>query len=104
MNRRSFLAKSACLIPSTISRLSLAGALPNGAEIPVRLDFARTVATVPPDFMGLGFEISSVARPRLLNAHNSVYVQLVRTLGDRGVIRVGGNTSDYARYSATESP
>jgi hypothetical protein len=51
--------------------------------------------------MGLGYEISSVARPGLLSDQNSAYVQLVRTLGTHGVIRVGGNTSDYASYSGT---
>jgi hypothetical protein len=40
-----------------------------------------------------------VARPGLLSRTNSVYVQLVRTLGLEGVVRVGGNTADYARYS-----
>jgi hypothetical protein len=54
--------------------------------------------------MGLGYEISSVARPGLLSASNKVYVQLVRTLSARGVIRIGGNTSDFGRYSAAEAP
>jgi len=54
--------------------------------------------------MGLGYEISSVARPGLLSDQNSAYVGLVRTLGTHGVIRVGGNTSDYASYSATGFP
>src|ERR1019366_9071947 len=39
--------------------------------------------------------------PGLLSGANSVYVQLVRTLGARGVIRIGGNPSDYAPSSAT---
>jgi hypothetical protein len=39
-----------------------------------------------------------------MNGANSVYVQLVRTLGARGVIRIGGNTSDYAHYAATAPP
>jgi hypothetical protein len=60
--------------------------------------------TIAPDFMGLGYEISSVARPGLMSGANRVYVQLVRTLGARGVIRIGGNTSDYAHYSATAAP
>ena len=68
------------------------------------LDPAQTLAAIPPDFMGLGYEISSVARPGLLGAQNAVYVQLVQTLGTHGVIRVGGNTSDYAFYSATGQP
>src|SRR5262249_13278039 len=55
--------------------------------------------TVAPDFIGLGYEISSVARPGLLSPQNSAYVQYLRTLGRKGVIRVGGNTSDYASYA-----
>jgi hypothetical protein len=35
----------------------------------------------------------------LLSRANGVYVQLVRTLGVHGVIRVGGNTADYASYA-----
>ena len=65
------------------------------------LDLSRTISTIASEFMGLGYEISSVARPGLLSAQNSVYVQLCRTLGSRGIIRVGGNTSDYASYAAS---
>jgi hypothetical protein len=107
MNRRSFMTKVIGAIPATIAQSRFAGALQDvrsGPEVRVRLDLAHTVATVPADFMGLGYEISSVARQGLLTAQNAVYVQLVRTLGDCGVIRVGGNTSDYASYSATGSP
>lgn len=68
----------------------------------VRTD--RPTGAIAPDFMGLGYEISSVSRPGLLSAGNRVYVQLVRTLSARGVIRIGGNTSDFARYSSTEAP
>lgn len=70
-------------------------------EVRVTLDPAQTLASIPSDFMGLGYEISSVARPGLLSAQNSIYIQLVRTLGRDGIIRVGGNTADYASYSAT---
>jgi hypothetical protein len=63
----------------------------------VRADAKRTA--IASNFMGLGYEISSVARPGLLSAANQSYVRLVRTLGTDGVIRVGGNTADYARYS-----
>lgn len=59
---------------------------------------------IAPDFLGLGYEISSVARPGLLTSRNRVYVQLVRTLSARGVIRIGGNTSDYSVYSPTAAP
>ena len=51
------------------------------------------------DFLGLGYEISSVSIPGLLSARNRSYVQLVRNLSREGAIRVGGNTSDYASYT-----
>ena len=107
MNRRTFLTQAVGLVSAASSRSSFAGMLQADSrhlELRVTLDPARTLAVVPPDFMGLGYEISSIARTGLLSAHNSVYVQLVRTLGAQGVIRVGGNTSDYSSYSATGQP
>lgn len=70
------------------------------ASQPIRisLDATRTMGTIPSNFTGLGYEISSVSTNNLLSSANHTYVQLVRTLGHSGVIRVGGNTSDYARF------
>jgi hypothetical protein len=107
MNRRTFLLRTAGLVSAALAHSSYVGALQaasSEADVRVTLDSARTLAKIPPDFMGLGYEISSVARTGLLSAQNSVYVQLVRTLGARGVIRVGGNTADYASYWATGQP
>lgn len=58
----------------------------------------RGLAAIPDGFLGLGYEISSVAIPDLLSADDRTYVQLVRTLSPQGVIRIGGNTSDYASF------
>jgi len=69
-------------------------------KVAVTVDPAKTLATIPPDFMGLSFEISSVAVPGLLAASNHDYVKLVLGLGRDGVIRIGGNTSDFSRYDA----
>jgi hypothetical protein len=107
MNRREFLSQAAGVVGTALAESRFAGSLQAasiGAEMRVTLDFAKTLATIPPDFMGLGYEVSSVARPGLLSAQNAVYVQLVRTLGTQGVIRVGGNTSDYSSYAATGQP
>src|SRR4030095_4022392 len=107
MNRRTFFTRAAGLVWAAIAQSNSGGSLratSSEAEVRVTLEPARTLAVIPPDFMGLGYEISSVARSGLLSAQNSVYVQLVRTLGARGVIRVGGNTSDYSSHSATGQP
>lgn len=57
------------------------------------------LGAIPKDFIGLGYEISSVSQRGLLASSNSSYVQFVRTLGPNGIIRIGGNTSDYASWS-----
>ena len=104
INRRNFLATALSLIPATMARASARENSVADGKVRVRVDLSRSVASIPPDFIGLGYEISSVARPGLLSAENGVYVQLVRTLGRNGVIRVGGNTADYASYSAHGRP
>jgi hypothetical protein len=107
MNRRRFLIQAAGMVEATVARSSLARALQTVSskpEVLVTLDPATTLATIPSDFIGLGYEISSVSRPGFLSSQDSVYVQLVQTLGRQGVIRVGGNTSDYASYSARGEP
>jgi hypothetical protein len=94
MNRRRFI------------RVTLDAGLFLGSNLPatdtsvqVRVDTQPAFGRIPANFIGLGYEISSVARAGLLSANNRQYVRLVRTLGPRGVIRVGGNTSDYAHFS-----
>jgi hypothetical protein len=105
MNRRAFLANAGLLIPAGLVRHSFAtNTSSSSPTTPLHIDLTRTGASIPADFIGLGYEISSVARPGLLSATNSAYVQLVRTLGKRGVIRIGGNTADYASYSANGAP
>ena len=98
MNRRDFLAAAASASAFAVSAQSDEQVV----RVTVRAD--QRLGAIAPDFMGLGYEISSVARPGLMSSANRVYVQLVRTLGARGVIRIGGNTSDYAHYSAAAAP
>ncbi len=92
MNRRRFVAGALAG--------AAAGWAQNSGTARVRVRMERKMGAIQPDFVGLGYEISSVARAGLLSRENHDYVQLVRTLGGRGVIRIGGNTSDYARYRA----
>jgi hypothetical protein len=70
-----------------------------GSLVQIQVHVDKTLGRIPADFMGLGYEISSVAELGLLTSANQAYVQFVRTLGEAGVIRIGGNTSDYASWS-----
>jgi hypothetical protein len=93
ISRRTLLAASASL--SLIPSLARAA-----GTVSISLDLGRRIGSIPTDFMGLSYEISSVAVPGLLSADNRPYVQLVRNLGPQGVIRIGGNTSDFSSYQA----
>jgi hypothetical protein len=88
-NRRTFIS-------------GIVGASVVAAQSPivrVQIQPQSRLGRVPIDFMGLGYEISSVSERGLLTASNRAYVQFVRTLAPAGVIRIGGNTSDYASWS-----
>lgn len=97
MNRRSFLTGSACALGALASKRLLAE---SPTPLPIHIDINRTLGRITADFTGLGYEISSVAVPGLLSPANHHYVQMVRTLGPRGVIRIGGNTSDYSSFQS----
>jgi hypothetical protein len=80
------------------------------ALVTARRSFAGTVAPIAlrrgtgapvslaEDFVGLGYEMSSVAPLGLLSAGNHNYVALVKALGPKGVLRVGGIVANYTRY------
>jgi len=102
VTRRCFLTSAAIPFIGTAARAA--------ASVTISVDSSRGGGMIPPDYMGLGYEISSVAIPGLLSARNTPYVQLVKNLvrrepmSNHGVIRIGGNTSDFATYDAKGMP
>lgn len=96
MDRRSFLTGSACVVAALAMR-QVSGQN-NSRPLLIRLENNRALGRIPASFTGLGYEISSVAIPGLLSPANRTYIGMVRTLGRHGVIRVGGNTSDYSSF------
>jgi hypothetical protein len=89
LNRRTFV--------TGILGSSVAAA--QNKPVRVQVDPQTRLGRIPADFMGLGYEVSSVSERGLLTASNQTYMQLLRTLSPQGVIRIGGNTSDYASWS-----
>ena len=69
-----------------------------GSQVQITINTRRKRGVIPRNFLGLGYEISSVSIPGLLSEKNTPYVDLVRKLG-HGVVRVGGITADYASFA-----
>src|SRR5580698_5385278 len=97
-SRRAFLSKAVKYCAS----LSLTGSSPAVVNVSDLLDTPRlsgaASVSVPGNFIGLGYEMSSVATPGLLNVDNHRYVNLIKRLGPAGVLRVGGIVANYTRY------
>lgn len=58
-------------------------------------DPAAEKINVPQDFTGLSYEAAQLAKPGYFSAKNKNLVNLVKRLGPKGVLRIGGNTSDF---------
>ena len=97
MNRRYFLSSST-KAAAGVALAPVGRAFAQSANVRIRISTQHIGRAIPPDFTGLGYEISSVAKPGLLSARNKPYIQLVRNLGRAGIFRIGGNTSDSASY------
>jgi hypothetical protein len=96
ISRRSLIAKGTRFTAgAALSRFALAT---KPTSISVRLSEEHQIVEVPPGFIGLGFEKSSAAVVSLLSHTNERYVQLVRNLGGKGVLRIGGIVADFSRY------
>jgi hypothetical protein len=102
LNRRELLAGPVTAAALAFARHSFGASAHHSSgsrTVRISVDTHRGLGIIPADFMGLGYEISSVSIPGLLSAQNRMYVQLLRTLGSAGVIRIGGNTSDYSSFA-----
>lgn len=93
MNRRRFLSLSALgtAALSPVSRL-----LAQPAPLPVTLTIGKpTGRRIAQDFTGLSYESAQLSDPDFFAGDNQQLADLVAGLGQHGVLRIGGNTSEY---------
>ena len=86
------LASSSTLIP----RRGFAAA---DATARLAIDLHSTGNTIGSDFTGLSYETAQLGDPDFFSLANTELVALVRRLGRSGVLRIGGNTSEYSRWT-----
>lgn len=72
-------------------------AQPPGHAIKIEIT-ATPLATISENFLGFGYETSAVAQPNFFSGTNSRMIKLYSNLGHHGLIRIGGNVSDHARF------
>lgn len=105
MRRRKFLfqagsaAAAVCLAPRDF------WADEHGDKVPtatLSVDELEKLATVPSDYTGLSYESAQLANPDFFSAKNTELIALVRELGADGVLRLGGGTSEFTAFTASE--
>jgi hypothetical protein len=109
VNRRGFLrsagavAAASCFAPRILSE---PGEPEPGKSEPIlaslTVDESATLAAVPQDFAGLSYESAQLANPAFFSPQNTALIALFRELGQRGVLRLGGGTSEFTAFTTEE--
>jgi len=100
-SRRQFLATSALSLAATRLRAQ------NRKQIQVNLVIPAeaTGARMPADFVGLSYEVEELANPAFFSPKNAALIRAFKEISSRGVLRLGGNTGEFAWWRATpDSP
>jgi hypothetical protein len=99
MNRRDFIRLSAAASVLALPHpLSFAGSN-SGASVRLTLRLDRLGNKIGDDFTGLSYESAQLGNPNFFSGDNIELVGLIRRLGVSGVLRIGGNTSEYCHWT-----
>jgi hypothetical protein len=99
MNRRDFIRVSAA---ATLAASRHPFALADGnppASVRLTLRPDRLGNKIGPDFTGLSYESAQLGNPHFFSGDNADLAGFMRRLGTSGVLRIGGNTSEYCYWT-----
>jgi hypothetical protein len=94
LTRRRFLATAASTMAA--ARLHAQGQ----SKVRVALSIPRdaTGPRMPLDFVGLSYEVQQLTDPSFFSAQNGGLIREFKALSSTGVLRLGGNTSEFAYW------
>ena len=96
LTRRKFLATTACTVAAT--RLHVRGQ--SKIRVVLRIRNEASGPRMPIDFVGLSYEVQQLADPSFFSAQNSGLIREFKAISSTGVLRLGGNTSEFAYWKA----
>jgi hypothetical protein len=100
MDRRKFLIATAATA-ATLKSFGQAAFTPTPYTATLTLHGDKPGAIVPPNFVGLSYETQQLSEPKFFSPANTGLIEQFRALAPHGVLRIGGNTSDYAFWRGT---
>lgn len=102
LTRREFCSAAAALGATALAAPHNVFAQSNLPQISLTINPATTLARVPSDFMGLSYESGQLAYPDFFSPKNSALIEIFRSLSPEGVLRLGGNLSEFTFWSESE--
>jgi hypothetical protein len=94
LTRRKFLATAACTVAASASSRPW----PSKVRVALSIPKDATGPHMPIDFVGLSYEVQQLADPSFFSAQNSGLIREFKALSSTGVLRLGGNTSEFAYW------
>jgi hypothetical protein len=94
LTRRRFLATAAC----TMAAARLHAQDQSKVRVVLSIPREATGPRIPIDFVGLSYEVQQLADPSFFSAQNSGLIRQFKALSSTGVLRLGGNTSEFAYW------
>jgi hypothetical protein len=99
MNRRHFIRLSA-FASAALLHLPIAFSEEGPvASVRMTLRTDRLGNKIGNDFTGLSYESAQLGDPQFFSGNNTELVGFVQRLGNSGVLRIGGNTSEYCDWT-----
>lgn len=99
VSRRKFLAAAAC----TVAASRLGAQNQTAADVRLTIPAEASGPHMPADFVGLSYEVQQLADPTFFSAANKGLIRQFPALSAHGVLRLGGNTSEFAYWKPTAS-
>src|ERR1700719_497002 len=101
LTRREFLDTAAY----TMAAARLHAQSQSKVRVALAIPSEATGPHMPVDFVGLSYEVQQLSDPTFFSAQNSGLIREFKALSLTGVLRLGGNTSEFAYWKPTpDSP
>jgi hypothetical protein len=101
ISRRRFLTTATL----SAAAISLRAQAPPSTQVTLKIPAEATGPHMPADFVGLSYEVQQLTDPSFFSAANTGLIREFKALAPHGVLRLGGNTSEFAWWKPTpESP
>ena len=101
LNRRKFMAGAAM----TAAAAGLRAQMITRTHVTLEVPAEATGPQMPADFVGLSYEVQQLVDPNFFSARNTGLIRAFREISTHGVLRLGGNTSEFAWWKPSpETP